>query len=149
MHEPLSESARNVLDQAQHEARRLNQEFVGTEHLALAVMSDGNSDAMKALVRHQADPDALAEQLRRVLQAPDDVPVVTGRLPLSARAQRALNSAIVLARSLREPVVSTRHLLAALLSESNTLSTTLKEAGVDVDALVRGLTEHPTLPEEQ
>src|SRR5215510_13486186 len=117
---PLSESARKVLEQAQHEARALNQEFVGTEHLFLAVLQTSGTHAQRILRAHHVDRDAVRSQLLTFLPIGENEPVVTGNLPLSPKAQRALQSALVMSRSLREPKLSTRVLLISLIDEPKT-----------------------------
>jgi ATP-dependent Clp protease ATP-binding subunit ClpA len=74
--------------------------------------------------------------------------VVHGQLPLSPKAQRVLNSAIVMSRSLREPTVSTRLVMLALLDDSRTSTLrSMKESGIDVEGLLRALSEKPHEPE--
>ena len=141
---PLTDGARKVLDQAQHEARALNQEFVGTEHLLLAMLRGSGTHAMRILRQNHVDKEALRSQLLAVLPIGESEPVVTGGLPLSPKAQRAIQSALVMSRSLREPKLSTRVLLISLLDEPKTaLIQAMRNTGVDVDALLRALAEKP------
>ena len=143
-HQPLTDSARRVLDQAQSEARALNQEFVGTEHLLLAILHVPSTQALRALRAHQVDKDSLRAQLLSVLPYADDPPNVTGNLPLSPKAQRVINQSLVMARSLREPKVSTRVLLLALMDDQGApFLQSMKAIGADVDRLLQALGEKP------
>lgn len=144
MHEHLSQTARQALEQAQHEARSLNQEFVGTEHLLLALL--GRPGPTTRLLRqHHVDADSLRSQIRSSMPFSEEAPIVTGALPLSPKAQRVINSAVVLARSLREKNVSTRLLLAAIFDDSRaSILKSLKQSGVDIEGLLRALAEKPT-----
>jgi ATP-dependent Clp protease ATP-binding subunit ClpC len=145
MHQPLTDSARKVLDQAQAEARALNQEFVSTEHLLLAMLQVPGTQASRALRLHHVDKDALRTQLLSVLPYSENAPNVTGALPYSPKAQRVINSSLVMARSLREAKVSTRVLLLALLDEQGSqLLQAMQTIGADVEPLLRGLAEKPT-----
>jgi ATP-dependent Clp protease ATP-binding subunit ClpC len=145
MHQPLTESARKVFDQSQAEARALNQEFVGTEHMLLAVLSVPGTQALRVLRRQHVDKDALRTQLLSVLPYSENSPNVTGGLPLSPKVQRVVNSALVMARSLREDKVSTRVLLLALMDEQGTpFLQALKSIGADVEALLQALAEKPS-----
>jgi ATP-dependent Clp protease ATP-binding subunit ClpC len=145
MQPQLTDSTRKVLDQAQTEARSLNQEFVGTEHMLLAMLGCHNCHVSRVLRQHHVDRDAVRTQLLSVLAYAEDSPNVTGNLPLSPKAQRAINAAVVMSRSLREQKVSTRVLLLALMDEQNTVFLkALRETGVDVESLVRALGEKPT-----
>src|SRR2546423_5153997 len=133
MHQPLSETARKVFEQAQQEARGLNQEFVGTEHLLLALLATSGTSVSRLLRQYHVDKDALRSQIRSMLAFSENPPVVHGALPLSPKAQRVVNSAVVMARSLREATVSTRLLLLALLDDSRTSTLrSMKDSCVDV-----------------
>jgi ATP-dependent Clp protease ATP-binding subunit ClpC len=145
MQPPLTESARHALDLAQAEARSLNQEFVGSEHLGLALLRSSGSLALRALRSVHADVEAVRSSLLSVLPFAEQTPVIAGPLPLSPRAQRLLNSAIVMSRSLREPKVSTRVLMISLMEDpASPFVASLKEAGVDVMKLAKALAERPS-----
>lgn len=148
MREPLSENARKVIEKSQQEARALNQEFVSTEHLMLAILDVGGTHASRLLRQHSVDKDALRSQIRSVLPFSENPPAVTGALPLSPKAQRVINNALVMARSLREDIVSTRLLLAAVLDESKTTAlAAIRQMGVDTEALLQALAQKPAEPE--
>lgn len=145
---PLSEGMRKLLDQSQQEARALNQEFVSTEHMMLGILQISGTHAQRILRSHHVDKDAVRSQLLSVLPYSDAAPVVTGNLPLSPKAQKTLNSALVMSRSLREPKLSTRVMLLALMDEPKTaLIDALRNTGVDVDELLRALAVAPDEPE--
>jgi ATP-dependent Clp protease ATP-binding subunit ClpC len=145
MNQTLSDNVRKVLDQAQAEARALNQEFVGTEHLLLALLNTKGTQATRLLRQQHVDAETLRSQLLAVMSYSDNAPVVTGALPLSPKAQRAVNAALVMSRSLRETKLSTRVLLLALMDEPGSpFLKALRECGADVDSLLRVLAEKPT-----
>jgi ATP-dependent Clp protease ATP-binding subunit ClpC len=144
MQPPFTDSARQTMDQAQTEARELNQEFVGTEHLALAILNSPECLASRALVRSHVNLGAARDGLLAVMTQADNPPVITGALPLSPKARRALNNAIVMSQSLREPKVSTRVLMLALLEDTETpVGTVFREMGVDIESLKQILAEKP------
>jgi len=144
MREPLSEASRKALEQAQHEARALNQEFVGTEHLLLALLETHGTVTSRLLRQFHIDKDALRTQIRATLPFSEQPPLVTGALPLSPKAQRVVQNALVMARSLREPAVSTRLLLLAILEDArSTITQGLKDMGVDCEGLLRALGTRP------
>src|SRR4051812_49040154 len=145
MHQPLTDHVRQVLDQAQHEARSLGQEFVGTEHLLLALLQSTGSHAVRILRQQHVDRDALATQLRSVMPFNETETGVLGNLPLSPKSQRVINSALVMSRSLRETKLSTRVLLLALMDEQGTpFLQALRDTGADVEQLLRALQAKPT-----
>jgi len=145
MNVSLTDNTRKVIDQAQVEARQLNQEFVGTEHLLLALLHTSGTQAGRILRQQHVDRDALRSELLSVMPFSDTAPVVTGNLPHSPKVQRVLNSALVMSRSLHEPKLSTRVLLLALMDEEGTaFIKVLRDTGADVEQLLRALSEKPT-----
>lgn len=144
MQPPLTECARKTLDQAQAEARALNQEFVGTEHLLLSLLKSTGCHASRVLRAQHVDKDAVRSALLSVMSYSENPPVISGNLPLSPKAQRSINSAIVMAHSLRESKVSTRILLLALMDEQGTpFLAAIRQAGADVETLLKALAEKP------
>lgn len=138
-----------MLEQAQAEARKLHQEFVGTEHLTLGLLVGGESEALRLLQTHHATADRLRSSLLRDMPKEAQASAVTGSLPVSPKAQRVINQAIVRAQELQQERVTTRLALLALLEEPDTLlRDALRAGGVDVDQLTRKLAEKPEFPEE-
>jgi ATP-dependent Clp protease ATP-binding subunit ClpC len=149
MRQNLSETLRGMLAEAQKEARLLNQDFVSTEHLLLGVVRCDTCEAARALRAAEVDVGELRAALMHVLPRGKEDPVVTGDLPLSPKAQRVINNAIVKAQSLREKQVTTRLVVLALLDEQDTaLRRAFREAGADMDLLTRKLAERPVPAEE-
>jgi ATP-dependent Clp protease ATP-binding subunit ClpC len=147
MREELTDTFRQALEAAQSAARDLNQDFVGTEHLMLGLLTT-DGDAVRTMRAAHAEPPALAEALRATLPRGEQPPVVTGNLPLSPKAQRLVNDAIVKAQAMRESTVSTRFLLLSLLDEPRTaVRQALDTVGADVDPLLRKLAEKPAAAE--
>src|SRR5580658_8699799 len=118
MREALSQTLTRALHQADDQARALNQEFVGTEHLLLGILAAGQGDAFRA-VKGEIDPEKLRAQLVKTLPRGSEPPLITGRLPLSPKSQRILNTAIAAAQAAGKSAVSTRFILMALLEEPN------------------------------
>jgi ATP-dependent Clp protease ATP-binding subunit ClpC len=147
MREALTDAFRLALQTAQSSARELNQDFVGTEHLMLGLLGiDG--EAARAMRAAHGDPEQVKSALRAALPRGEESPVVTGDLPLSPKAQRIVNGAIVKAQAMRETRVSTRFLLLSLLDEPDTaVREAMNKAGTDVDTLQRKLAERPPTTE--
>lgn len=144
MREELTETLRNALQIAQREARLLNQDFVGTEHLLLGMLGCGTCEAGKALEAHHVPREKLHDALMKLLPKGEQEPVVTGDLPLSPRAQRLINGSIVKAQAMRQPRVSTRFVLLSILDEPQSLARdALKACGADTEHLERTLADDP------
>jgi ATP-dependent Clp protease ATP-binding subunit ClpC len=149
MREALTDHLRRALAEAQQEARRLNQEFVGTEHLLLGLLSVGDTEALAGLTLAGVERDALRTRLTESLPHGAQPPVVTGDLPLSPNAQRAINAALVTAQSTGASHVSTRMLLVALLDECQTLvRPAMRAVGADLDHLHRVLVQDGAIQPE-
>lgn len=148
MQPSATDSLRTVLDDAQAQARTHRQDFVGTDHLLLALLSSTAGQAASLLKRERLPIDDLRVALEKQLAGGKDPVSVDGNLPLSPKAQRAFNNAIVMAQSLRETRVTTRHLLMSLLNDgSNPFLSAVGRSGGDPDALTRALAKPPTEPE--
>jgi ATP-dependent Clp protease ATP-binding subunit ClpC len=144
MRESLSETLSEVLEHAQHEARRLNQEFVGNEHLMLGILHCDGCEAARALRTQHIDIRQLRAGVLEALPKGEQDPVVTGALPLTPKAQRAVNSALARAQALREGQVSTRLVLLSIIEERGTMvRELLRSCGADLDMLERKLAQRP------
>jgi ATP-dependent Clp protease ATP-binding subunit ClpC len=143
MRESLTDTLRNTLAEAQKSARELNQDFVGTEHLMLGLLSvDG--EAGRALRTSHGVAGELKSTLVKSLPKGRLDPVVTGDLPMSPKAARVFNGAIVKAQSMREPKVSTRFLMLSLMDEMPVAAkSVLVDAGVDFEMLASQLAGKP------
>jgi ATP-dependent Clp protease ATP-binding subunit ClpA len=149
MREGFTRTLRQVMSFAQQEARTHRQEFVGTEHLFIGVLRCHDCEAETVLAEAGLDPARLRDHVARDLPTGDDAPVITGDLPLSPKAQRTINGAIVKAQALRESQISTRFLLLSLVDEPQTLiREALQLQGGDVNQLRQALVEAPTEAED-
>lgn len=139
MREDFTDRLRTALDKAQDEARSLNQDFVSTEHLLLGLLGGPNdAEAVVGLQLAGVGLPELRQNLIDALPRGGDAPVVTGNLPLSPKARRAVNAALVKAQSAGLPRVTSRMLLVSLLDESEPAVTkALRDAGADLDHLQR------------
>ena len=151
MRQGFTDTLRHVIASAQATAHKLNQEFVGTEHLLVGILECNTCEAARSLQRNGLDPTELRTAMLKVLPKGSQAPVVTGDLPLSPKAQRAINTAIVKSQALREPRVSTRFALLALLDSDEPQSVirdVFKGRGADLDQLQRLLVEKPAEEEK-
>jgi ATP-dependent Clp protease ATP-binding subunit ClpC len=150
MREAFTNRLRLALDKAQEEARALNQDFVSTEHLLLGLLDAGDdAEAPAGLRLAGIGRDELRQKLLAALPHCAETPVVTGNLPLSPKAQRAVNAALVKAQSTGAAKVSSRLLLCSLLEDPDTAArTAMRAAGADLDHLQRLLAQDGVVPPE-
>jgi ATP-dependent Clp protease ATP-binding subunit ClpC len=143
MRQAFTDTLKEAIDEADDAARQLNQDFVGTEHLLLGLLAADRGDAAKAL-RANVDPADLRAALAKELPRGAEPPMVSGRLPLSPKAQRAINNGMVKSQAAGESAVSTRFALLALLEEPGpAIQRALADSGADLDALHHALAEKP------
>ena len=149
MREEFTSQLRVALDQAQDEARGLNQDFVSTEHLLLGLLRTDDSEAVAGLKLAGVDPGELRRHLTDALPRGAESPGVTGHLPLSPKARRAVNAALVRAQAAGSPRISSRLLLVSLLEECETASrSAMREVGTDIDHLQRVLVQDGAIQPE-
>ncbi len=148
MNNALTATFRDTLDQAHREARQLNQEFVGTEHVVLAFLAVHSSEACRALGTAVAE-DELCRWILNAMPKVKKPPNVIGRLPMSPKLQSLVNAAIVKAQVAGQTGVSTRFLLLAILDDDRGLvREALSACGSDNDELVRTLVNWNESPEK-
>lgn len=144
----FTETLSAALRHADEQARLLGKDFVGTEHLLLGIITGKSGDAFKAL-QAETNVDQLLSRLNGALRKDEQKVVVTGRLPLSPKSQRVINTAISAAQVAGAAVVSTRFLLLAMVEEGESaVVDILERSGADLDEL-RGLLSRPSDAVEQ
>lgn len=132
---PLARLARSVLEFGRQEADRLNHNYLGTEHVLLALMREPNSAAAKVL-------DNLGIDLEKVRLAVEGMigrgeQPVGGEIPLTPRAKKVMELAVEEARRLKHHDVGAEHLLLGLVREGEGVAAKVLESfGVSRD-LVR------------
>jgi len=117
MFEKFTERARKAMSLSRQEAQRLNCEFIGTEHILLALMQDDGGVAAKALARFKVDLPRLRQSIVQLVTPPTTPPLTLGQLPFSPRAKRLLEIACEQASAAGTDVVGTGHLLIACVAE--------------------------------
>jgi ATP-dependent Clp protease ATP-binding subunit ClpC len=133
MFERFTDRARQVVVAAQAEARRLEHDYVGTEHLLLGLVHDEvggvGAKALEALgISLQSVRQHIEEIVGRGEQAPSD------RIPFTAQAKAALPLALEESRDLGHHYIGTEHLLLGLIREGNGVAAqVLTRLGADLD----------------
>src|SRR5690348_14278469 len=129
----FTERVRNVLAMAREESVRLRHEYVGTEHILLGLIREGEGVAATALQNLEIDLDELQAGIENVVkkgQAGNTGP----DLPYTSRAKKVLELAMTEARELNHTYVGTEHLLLGLVREQNGIGAqVLIERGVTSD----------------
>ncbi len=129
----FSQRIRDVLSYSKEEAIRLGNPYIGTEHLFLGILRDGEGDAIEALVALGADLYELRKAIEQRIRPEQYAPVKdTENVPLIKPAERALKLVHLEARSFKSETIDTGHLLLALLKDENSfISQMLSEKNID------------------
>src|SRR5687768_11874195 len=125
---PLTEEAQTILSLARREARRLNHEYVGTEHLLLALLID----RPLALAGLGVGAETVRGEIAKlVMRGPASV--TQAELPLTPRVRRVLAHAEMEASILHQAAVEPDHLLLGLISEPDGVAgMVLRNLGLDL-----------------
>ena len=141
MFEKFTDSARRAVVLAQEEARLLGHDYIGTEHMFLALVhTDSRSGPESVAGEALASVGASTETLRqRVLAAVGEGwSTSEGHIPFTPGAKRVFEVALDISRRKGDQHISTAHLLLSLLSEPNGVpAQILSEMGVDLSALAQ------------
>src|SRR5690242_18419006 len=112
----LTDAARRAMRLANEEARRFNHEYIGTEHVLLALLREGSGLGAKILASLGVELRMVRLEVEKIVQAGPGT-VTLGQLPQTPRVQRALAFAAEEAHALRHHFLGTEHLLLGLLRE--------------------------------
>jgi ATP-dependent Clp protease ATP-binding subunit ClpA len=130
----FTERVRKVLSLSREEAARLHHEYVGTEHVLLGVLREGEGVAATVLQNVGIDMDALSARLDETVKRGNSANVTGPDLPYTSRAKKVLELAMSEARDLNHSYVGTEHLLLGLLREEKGIAAqVLVDAGLTLD----------------
>ena len=134
MFERFTEKARKVIILAREEAIRLGHSFVGTEHLLLGLIREGEGLAIAILKRLNVNVSAVKAEVERIISFGSESST-TGEIPFTPQAKKVLEYSISEARALGHNYIGTEHLLLGLIREGEGIaSLVLRDFGVTVSA---------------
>ena len=134
MFERFTDRARRVVVLAQDEARALNHNYIGTEHLLLGLIHEGEGVAAKALESMDVTLDKARAQVVEIIGEGQSAP--SGHIPFTPRAKKVLELSLREALQLSHNYIGTEHILLGLLREGEGVAVqTLGNLDVDLAAL--------------
>jgi len=131
----FTERVRKVLAMAREEAARLHHEYVGTEHILLGLIREGEGVAATVLQNLNVELDDIQQKIEETVKKGKAGQTTGPDLPYTSRAKKVLELAMSEARELNHSYVGTEHLLLGLLREEKGIAAqVLTDAGVNLDA---------------
>ncbi len=131
MNDKFTERVRRVIYLARDEANRLQNDYIGTEHLLLGIVREGEGIAARVLQKLDIELDQIQQVIENMVK-PTGGTLTLGEIPLTPRAKRVLELSIEEARLLNHNYVGTEHLLLGLIREGEGVAARiLLELGVD------------------
>ena len=112
----FTERARKVIVFAKEEARRFNHDYIGTEHLLLGLIREGEGVAAAVLQKLGLDLETIRIEVEKLVQ-PGPQTQVLGDIPFTPRSKKALELSAEEARALGHNYIGTEHLLLGLVKE--------------------------------
>jgi Clp amino terminal domain, pathogenicity island component len=126
MFERFTDRARRVIVLAQEEARMLNHNYIGTEHILLGLVREGEGVAAQALESLGVSLDAVRQQVEEIIGQGQEAP--SGHIPFTPRAKKVLELSLRESLQLGHNYIGTEHILLGLIREGD---------GVAAQVLVR------------
>jgi len=137
MEENFSPRVRDVITFSKEEALRLGHDYIGTEHLLLGILRDGDGTAIQILKDLGLDLKQVRSKIEQVAAPYATNTQVSGKnLPLTRQAEKALKTTFLEAKLFQSPVIRTPHLLLCILRNDNDpISGIMGQLGASYDAV--------------
>src|SRR5437762_4738297 len=132
MFERFTDRARRVVVLAQEEARMLSHNYIGTEHILLGLIHEGEGVAAKALESLDISLEAVRAQVEEIIGQGQQAP--SGHMPFTPRAKNVLELSLREALQLGHSYIGTEHILLGLIREGEGVAAqVLVKLGADLN----------------
>src|SRR5580700_2497451 len=134
MFERFTDRARRVVVLAQEEARTLNHNYIGTEHILLGLIREGDGVAAKALESLGISQEVVRQQVEEIIGQGQHAP--SGHIPFTPRAKKVLGLALSESKALDHHYIGTEHILLGLIREGDGVAAqVLVKLGADLNGV--------------
>ena len=131
----FTERAQRVILIAQEEAKRLNHDYVGTEHILLGLIALGEGVAAQVLANLGVNLRRVRSEIEKIVGTGDNV-MLLGEIPFTPRAKKVLEYAVEEAQHMGHSYVGTEHLLLGLIREEEGVAArVLENLGLRLDVV--------------
>jgi ATP-dependent Clp protease ATP-binding subunit ClpC len=133
----FSARVKDVISFSREEALRLGHDYIGTEHLLLGIIREGEGTAIRILTDLGVDIQALRKEIETATHTGKTAKKTNlGNIPLIKQAEKALKITYLEAKVFRTLTIGTEHLLLAILKDQdNVVTRSMKKMGVDYEAV--------------
>jgi ATP-dependent Clp protease ATP-binding subunit ClpC len=132
MFERFTDRARRAVVLAQEEARMLNHDYIGTEHILLGLIHENRGVAARALESLGISLDAVRQQVKEIIGQGQQPP--SGHIPFTPRAKKVLELSLREALQLGHSYIGTEHILLGLIREGDGVAAqVLVKLGADLN----------------
>jgi ATP-dependent Clp protease ATP-binding subunit ClpC len=131
----FSAQVKEIISFSREEALRLGNDFIGTEHLLLGLIRDGENTAIKVLQRLNVDLYELRKEIELAVKDKSGKIIANiNSLPLTKQAEKVIRVTVLEAKALKSPLVETEHLMLSILKNKENIATQiLNNFDVDYD----------------
>ena len=147
----FSNRVRDVISYSREEAIRLGHDYIGTEHLLLGIIREGEGIAVKILRNLGCDLFKLKKSVDETVRSTGGTPTV-GNIPLTKQAEKVLKITYLEAKLYKSDVIGTEHLLLSLLRDEENIAAQILQQGfsitydavrAELDAILSGRASAP------
>lgn len=131
----FSPKVKEIISYSREEALRLGNDFIGTEHLLLGLLREGEGMAVRVLQNMNVDIFSLRHEVENVIKEKTTKPLDNlSSLPLTKQAEKVIRITVLEARALKSPTVETQHLMLSILkNKENPASSILLQMEVNYE----------------
>ncbi|MCI0919998.1 ATP-dependent Clp protease ATP-binding subunit [Sphingobacterium rhinopitheci] len=134
MEAKFSPRVKDVISYSREEALRLRHDYIGTEHLLLGLIREGDGVAIKILRNLNIDTSAIRQSIEDAVKGSSVSRSPVGSVPLTKQAEKVLKITYLEAKIFKSDIIGTEHLLLAILrDEDNIASQILQQYNISYD----------------
>lgn len=149
MEAKFSPRVKDVISYSREEALRLGHDYIGTEHLLLGLIRDGDGIAIKLLKGLNVDTAKLRRAVEDAVKGTTGTNVHIGSIPLTKQAEKVLKITYLEAKIFKSDIIGTEHLLLSILrDEDNIASQLLMQFNVNYEIFKGEVESHKNITDE-
>lgn len=147
MEAKFSPRVKDVISYSREEALRLGHDYIGTEHLLLGLIREGDGIAIKVLKFLGVDTARLRRSIEEAVKGTSSATVNLGNIPLTKQAEKVLKITYLEAKIFKSDIIGTEHLLLSILrDEDNIASQLLNQFNINYDVFKAELENYKISP---